>query len=388
MKINMMKQIKKLNQFKKVQVTILVLTAFCFSLNSFSSDAVVPWNSQSFKECGQYCLYNKANESLALQSRYISNKIDYLEKNQSSIKADLQGFCNSGESDSSCFKRYKRIQVMNLSKIKKQYIQNKEMIGALNTYDPKLKKYDFLYLPREDDKKKTHRPYVPTFKDLEEKYKKENKKLTLLGSVKYKEWIKNIPHKPSEDEFIKFKTVKLPSGKELSIPEKCGTKYCIDKTAYNKASALYKTRRDVMVKDGDLDKLEKKGSDWIKRKSKLTDMVTKNDIKVFNESRMQLVSPANSKITGINREKELKDLNEKLKSKIQQRTTASQSSASNKSAKVIDTEIQKIQSKINSMTITGKEKVIENKSIDKELFLDYPLSVQANEINKFSNGIF
>lgn len=254
------------------------------------------WDDQkSFVDCGQSCLYQKANENLSLQALYLVQKIGALKdlKDQgkdSAILNNLQGFCLQGEVGADCFNRYKRLQVFALQKIRAAMVQNADAAARLRSEAPVVSYGD-------GKTRKPQVPYVVTYEDL----KKEYAELQRLGGEDYRQWADSRPFKPSKDDFVKFKTIyrdpENPKAGTLQIVERDASgNVAYDDAAYQRALKNYENQMEGQ--NGDLSKVragkgnQLKGNDVEKNSGSVS-------VGAFKESHKEIVETVNSSFGGI-----------------------------------------------------------------------------------------
>lgn len=175
------------------------------------------WNSASYEECSQTCLYKKANENLILQFVYIVKKVQAVE-DESDKRIALGDFCLEDETGDGCHERYRLSQKKALHEIRKAIIQNWESEALLRQLNPEV----LTDLPKSgsDQKLKKQLPEVVTLEDL-----KKNSSVDLVQDREYEEWKKTLKQfRPSKDEFVKFKKILRdptdPSKGEIAIPDR------------------------------------------------------------------------------------------------------------------------------------------------------------------------
>lgn len=188
-----------------------------------------PWRDGNYRECGQACLYKKANENLTMQMLYTLNLIEDLEgKNTinpptASDKADaLKGFCYPGEGGEDCFTRYKARAKLLLLGLRRSIVENKAMVGKLKVR--KGERFGSSELVRgvlptmmqlqnqlgglDEVSKFAQAPSTLTLEQLTAYYNQEFNNINFLVSQEYEQWSKEVPFEPAPTDFIKFKEVK------------------------------------------------------------------------------------------------------------------------------------------------------------------------------------
>jgi len=246
---------------------LLILLTLSWAGTGLASDAGVPegatlpWADKSkYKECGNDCLYKRANEQLAYQALYVMQKIDLLRDTPDTglINRELAHFCLSGEAAFACRDRYVRQQTMTLESIQQGLIQHSDTIAQLDSKF--VQKNDVPVFVREQDpkagEKKPVTPYVQSFKDLEKQYKWQRKnKPKAISQQSYDDWVKQLKNlEPKEEDFYKFKMVSRdpnnPSSEKIRVYETDSNGYPVpDKPAYDKAKERWKefVQKDLAV---------------------------------------------------------------------------------------------------------------------------------------------
>ncbi|MCM2276581.1 MAG: hypothetical protein NDJ89_00715 [Oligoflexia bacterium] len=191
-----------------------------------------PYAGKEYDECGQKCIFERANENIGLQAVYLIQKISRLKSATEPERFDELGqFCMPSEDGDECFKRYKTVQVLNLYAMRTAMVKNAKVITDLSTQG---KKGRTAFTPSTDGKlRKPQVPYVITFEDLQ----KEHATLKTLASDHYDRYVQELPKEPAEDDFRKITEIPRDpdnpeAGKLVVVGE-------VDKEAYQKARQKY-----------------------------------------------------------------------------------------------------------------------------------------------------
>lgn len=197
--------------------------------------------------CEFGCLYDKANENIGLQIKYILAKLVALrDSTPMGRKAALSEFCSEGEDSEGCFNRYIRLQVYVLRKMHAAMVKNYESSTLVSN---QMKNHEPIYphvlgVKSEDESKKSKQmPYVVTYEDL----KKDFADLASLGSNQYQSWAEQLPAEPSPDDFVEFEEkLKDPSdpsaGHFMVVLHDDDGKIKYNKKAYEAALKRYHER--------------------------------------------------------------------------------------------------------------------------------------------------
>jgi hypothetical protein len=236
-----------------------ILTAILFALSSpvlsaseasrgvksSSKEGANSWKDPSREDCGFGCLYNKANENIGLQVKYIFNKLFALyDATNDQRAAALGAFCFQGEKIEDCLNRYFRVQVYVLRKMQAAMVKNYESSTLVSNEKGSSKELihpSFVGIASKDSPKKDRQaPYVVTYEDLKREYEEIRK----LGSNDYQKWAEHLPLKPSREDFAIFEEkLKDPTDPNrghflvVAHDEKGNVKY--NKKAYEEALKKY-----------------------------------------------------------------------------------------------------------------------------------------------------
>ncbi len=257
-----------------------------------------PTENEIYEGCGQSCLYQRANENLALQALYLTNHIISLnDRDASERKSALGSFCIASEDGDACFNRYKRMNIVALYKMRDAMIQNSNNASALMNRrvfvgdekkplqgNPPAAEFQISGL----GPKKAQVPYVVTFEDI----KKELGSLRALTGREYQEWASNLKAAPSREEFVKFRRIyRDPDhperGTMMVVSRDANGRIEYDEKAFKTAEAYYLKHKSDM--DADLAAIKGRGLQPVDR---LPDQerVAEAD---FKESRKLIVDAAN-----------------------------------------------------------------------------------------------
>lgn len=222
-----------------------------------SKEGAHSWKDPAREDCGFGCLYNKANENIGLQVKYIFNKLFALyDASDAQRAAALGSFCFQDEELNDCLNRYFKLQIYVLRKMQAAMIKNYESSTLVSNEKngKELLHPAFVGINSKDAPKKDRQaPYVVTYEDL----KKEYEEIRKLGSNDYQRWAEHLPVKPSPDDFAIFEEkLKDPTDPNrghflvVARDEKGNLKY--NKKAYDEALKRYKE-----TLEGELKRMEK-----------------------------------------------------------------------------------------------------------------------------------
>jgi len=280
------------------------------------------------QECGQDCLYKRAKENLILQAIYTAQKIEILKVeiksgDPSVVFENLGSFCTPTEKTKSldgakdCFNRYQRIQVATLYKIKAATQQTSNMVAKLSSRAPTVANGKFdehvmdrpfwveRYVEPNTPEKKLHKPFVPTFENLQEDFRKTSQRLKTAGSISYEKWVNTLPFEPAKEDFVKFKVLPPdPSDSSGIGPVVMETdaegKPVFDKDAYEKASEEFKTLNGN--RDADFKAMMETKSGFSLPTAMTEALVGKDSLSEFKNARGRIVDAANKKLTQLKQE--------------------------------------------------------------------------------------
>lgn len=277
-----------------------LLAAGTSALGSEAGGTVVrrsstPWNDSSFQECGQSCLYQKANENIALQAVYLINKISFLSSAEDDqIRSNLSNFCLRDEEAQACFQRYKKLQLFGLQKMRSALIQNNDSAALLKSRVVDVGKgagepeRPYFQLGSDGKARKPQVPYVVTFEDLQREYSQ----LERLTGHDYDRWARSLPARPSREDFVRMKEIyRNPDNPKDGVMhviarDKSGN-IQYDDAAYQAALKQYEDRMG-----SELARM-KDSRPSLDRPARLKDAVADDSRRVFNESRMPLIEAGN-----------------------------------------------------------------------------------------------
>ena len=232
-------------------------------------DVRFPWSdSTQYQECGVGCTYQKINENYSLQARFISYRLEGLEKalaakKDGDVLADLGSFCAPSETNGkmkgaqACFDRFKANQVRVLEEIRAGIVSASTQLEALKTEREGTSVNGRL---TEDPAPalKAQQVYVPTAQDLQVQYDSDER-LNQVVSQRYVEWLQAMPWQPKPDEFWKIKQVPRnpgdPNSEMLSVVE---TNWKGNPVHDEKAFKVAMKEYDAKWKDWDTNKSQTK----------------------------------------------------------------------------------------------------------------------------------
>lgn len=251
---------------------IVIVVAFvAISSNSFagstaSSGQTAPqpgptsWKDPKFETCGFDCLYQKANENLGLQAKYMAQKLVELEGlGDDSVRRSVLGeFCFANESNSACYDRYKKLQIYALKKVHSAMVQNYDSAAKVSNQSGS-KDFHRTYVEGQTNgnaqKKEPQSPYVITWEDLQKEYAALRDK----GSRNFQEFADKMPFKPSPEDFVKYEEKPRDPGNPaagtiLVISREKDGKIAIDEAKYKDALDRYEKRMKDVLRDMELAK--------------------------------------------------------------------------------------------------------------------------------------
>jgi hypothetical protein len=181
---------------------------------------VMPWEDPKRETCGFECLYQRANEVMGLEAKYMVRKLVALEDlvsrkkpdaDNSEIDAQLRGslgkFCEltSTQSDiDQCFVLFKKMGVFALRKVQSAMTKNYDSAAMISNARGSKGLWKMSYWDhRINSGKKKQSPHIITFEDLERRYP-SLETLQILGTNSYQRWAEGLPFEPSPDDFVKF----------------------------------------------------------------------------------------------------------------------------------------------------------------------------------------
>jgi hypothetical protein len=251
-------------------------------------------------ECGQSCLLEKANENLALQARFVTHKLEKMQERVRLLKTqtDSQGkpvpvflntelyseyklYCTREEQASDdeskrkqCFLRYQEDQLRFLSDVRKAMIANNSEVAKINKIPvtqagiqssnqggaktPGAPDRFALQSSAAQAKVVAQVPHVLGWKEMAAAYDREplespekDWKLSALTSEQFQEWLKQLPKKPEQTDFLKSVQVKRYPEREVSetftvyLQDEEG-KPVYDQEAYQKAKRDYEKQMRLL----------------------------------------------------------------------------------------------------------------------------------------------
>lgn len=214
------------------------------------------WASKKYKECGQGCLYKKANENILLLQQYqqfkllsVRQKLNLapLDSQKLAIVKENYRICDQETDWRECLKYVDRTNALKLQKIQAALILNEDSADRLQTLE--LQKNPVIISYREaqrQDRLEFQRPDVVTFEELQKEFSDETKKLEHLSANWFEEWSKNLPTAPDRKDFIKYQLVPNPTkpGEDLVIVQKDENgSPVVDEPRYAAAVAAYDEAR-------------------------------------------------------------------------------------------------------------------------------------------------
>jgi hypothetical protein len=235
----------------------------------------LPWSDgQTYEECGQTCLLQKANENLSLQALYILNRINTLQGMATSgdsvqqdtlVNKELANLCPdvsvSDAGANTCFQRYVRVQVVALRQMKTAIANNQnsligyrsdvQAVGGDGTIQRKAVSPNTVAQYENGPKKKVQTTYVTDLAskdDVNRAYESETKEMKYLASEPYQKWVEeDRPHQPNKEDFYNWKSVPLDPqntslGKVSVLQNDKNGNPAYDVNAYNAAMLEYKSR--------------------------------------------------------------------------------------------------------------------------------------------------
>ncbi|MBC7691289.1 MAG: hypothetical protein H7222_05925 [Methylotenera sp.] len=262
-------------------------------------------------ECGQSCTYQKANDNVTLQSRYLIRKLERLkelhtEGKNSEVLSNLGNFCTASEDAESCLNRYQHVQISALEKMRASLGSNENMIGNLNSRQPDARgvsREEALAVGNTEPEDQV--PEVPTLKQIDGMIK-ANPGLSKIRQSEYVNWLQHAGDAPKKEDFVKFVDVDRepgnPAAGKLSMIQKDGSgRPVVDNDAYKKARKSWEDRRrEAGVQDADFQKIAKD----LAPKAVPIDAVTldpklsKASQEEFNGARHEIISGANRAVSG------------------------------------------------------------------------------------------
>lgn len=256
--------------------------------------------SYRHEDCNQYCLYQKANETIGIQAIYLLQKLGNLKAgvahmDEDEFRKQVPGFCLKGEAKDDCWKRYRDLQVVHLYKMRSAMIQNGEAAAQLssNLENGKTRKNGAtFYRPSSEGRKAKGDPsYVVTFEDLQ----KESTRLQFLSGNDFQRWASRLPREPSKDDFIRMKEIPRDPGNPeagtfLIVDRDSDGKFRYDEKRYEAAVKGY---REEMAQH-----YRRMGADMAmpadSAPKNFKAALGPNDKEYFRESRAQYVSSISS----------------------------------------------------------------------------------------------
>lgn len=282
------------------------------------------WQDPDKRWCGMSCVFSKMNENLSTQALYAVGKIDWIEKalldpaergglsEDSFLTKHLGPFCmtKTKEAPRACFERYKKVNILYLTKIEAQIASNKAKIIDLNDTReitapypgaPRLAPLRVAASAAYSVEKKPQVPSPPTYEELQKQYNDQSTRMRLTATERYLQWMDALPQEPSRDEFLKFKTVQLPSGERIDVLDKsCGVgggKTCIDENNYKRAVERYRVTLKELEPDMKAMREEADTFKPVRALEASEDGVGPGSAEVYNKTRQAIVSVSNKSIS-------------------------------------------------------------------------------------------
>ena len=194
-------------------VGLLVLSSVSWAAGPLPAPPFM--NSNLYQECGQPCLYQKANENLSLQALYTVEKIQRVsdpiqdsgssDADKVSAVSEIQQYCydyfapgapiSAGDIDfdknsKRCLFRYVSVQAPLLRKIRSAIVLNDDHVAAFRSKAAAVQAGGANGNPA----RKPQTPYLPTLNELEA----QQSQLQRLSGAAYQKWIVEAMPKPPD----------------------------------------------------------------------------------------------------------------------------------------------------------------------------------------------
>jgi len=219
---------------------------------------ILPWAERGnpkkyYQDCGQGCLYGKANDTIAMQIAYVHEKLKLLRSSEFSEpeKLDALGkFCVEGEAADPCIDRYEKVQVIYLLKARTAQMTNAENKESLKS--PDEKKAVVMAKPQESGYAQV--PMVPLSKDLPDQFEG----IDLSDNQTTNAWLQDIYRSDSDfwiNEQHDLQAAKgqggvAPGSGKVYSEKEIRANYLDPKTGYKKLQKDFKDFADTRMSTG------------------------------------------------------------------------------------------------------------------------------------------
>jgi hypothetical protein len=257
--------------------TFVPLGAFLGTLGAFGAGPNDWTDSRYYVECGQDCLYNKANENVTLQAMYLVKKMQNLgqvlekEEDANHVISELKLYCPEVKDDSKdikdatkCYQRYVQTQLPILRAMKATLVRNEDMSVRLNSNVGGMSGASQKSSAFADQTPGSRKPQTSDFqkeRDLLLSSKNVGDRLAYLSKESYVQWANDMESlAPKESDFQKTEKVVIKDPRALGgareenrIMRSPAGQPIIDERAYQMAKLEYDQHINGKVQSSDLD---------------------------------------------------------------------------------------------------------------------------------------
>ncbi|MBN21658.1 MAG: hypothetical protein CL678_10265 [Bdellovibrionaceae bacterium] len=190
-------------------------------------------------------LYKDSVNVTSVQLEYLQERMELLKEMEkespSKLKNELGLFCYEQDARD-CFKRYERIQALQVQALRARVIRNQNSAEVLRDLDNSITgiKRTQQYIVNDEgvDPQKTEiYESVPilTFSEMQALYQEQTKKMEYTAGEEYQKWAEALPESPREEDFILYKEIKSSDPKvpprfilDKNCVEAQKKGYCVD----------------------------------------------------------------------------------------------------------------------------------------------------------------
>ena len=257
----------------------VLLSQFYSVLEAFAGGSYPAWtDSNQYVECGQDCLYQKANENVTAQSLYLVKKMENLQDvliggdfgntdNYTHLVRELQLYCPDTDASkatkdqaSLCYKRYVQTQIPILRALKATLVKNEDMTARLKTDQGMFGSGAGKSAAFQDATPGVRKAQTPEFSREDELLttKAGQERLSYLSNTAYQKWAAEVSKlSPKQEDFPKTELViKDPNDPtSMKVSRIIRDKYGVpvpDMNAFSKADAEFKKNVLGVDPKGDL----------------------------------------------------------------------------------------------------------------------------------------
>ena len=214
--------------------------------------------------------YRESNEKLGVYGSYLKEDLKTLKDAYDNRSNDVKlweiardnaigTFCFNGEDKDACYQRWALVQNESLNAVHSQVVQNHLSIGELEGQnlpksiqggenDPQAFAIETKLPPSAPPP--PHKTTPMTAEQMQELATKESVRLRQITSPEYESWVRNLPHRPAKEDFVKLRK-RTPAemadgGEEFVLDHRCSDPQ--DGVCYD-ISAFQAAQQDFVLKE-------------------------------------------------------------------------------------------------------------------------------------------